>query len=195
MEERDRWVAAGMKTFCVPGTDENAEGAPSQPAPLQIYHERFLNLRLKEEYDRARRYQRPFSCLLIEIDSFPHCLKSYPSVSAQAMNEEIGQLLKGNLRAVDIMIRRGEQRFFAVLPETGLLGSRIAAERVRYLIEKNIFRIEKTEIKMTVSVAAVAFDQTLHSAPEAILDSLEKTLTEAKKSGPNRVAALAQEKE
>ena len=183
-EERDHWMTEGVKTPLAAGADESGEG---------IYHERFLNLRLKEEYDRARRYQRPFSCLLIEMDSFPPLLKSHPSVPTEAMNGAMGQFLKKNLRAVDIIIRWGGQRFFTILPETGLLGARIAAERVRYLIEKNIFRSEETEIKMTVSVAAVAFDLALHSSPETIFNSLEKTLTEAKKSGPNRVAVLAQE--
>ena len=183
-EGRDRWLAERAGTPRLPGAGD-----------VQIYHEQFLNLRLKEEYDRAKRYQRPFSCLLIERDSSSTLLKSFSSLPLQAINEEIGLFLKKNTRSVDIIIRQGEERFIAILPETGILGARIAAERIRYSTEKNIFRIEGKEIRITVSVAVSAFDPTLHSSPEAIIDSLEKMLVETKKSGPNRVAALAQEKE
>jgi GGDEF domain-containing protein len=173
-EERGHWLAEGPRTPRLPVSDD-----------VQIYHAQFLNLRLKEEYERAKRYQRPFSCLLIETDSLP----------APALDEAIGRFLKKNMRSVDILIRQGEKRVFAILPETGLLGARITAERIRYSIEKNIFKIEEKETRTTVSVALVTFDPTLHSSPEALIDSLEKMLREAKKSGPNRVAVLADEKE
>lgn len=180
--ERDHWIGEGTKTPGVPGADD-----------AQIYHETFLKLRLKEEYDRAHRYRRPFSCLLIEIDSFPELLKSHPSLSGAQINEEMGRFLKKNIRVVDILICQGPERFFAILPETGLLGARITAERIRYLTENNLVRIQTREIRITVSVAVVAFDPALHASAGDIIDSLAKGLAEAKKEGPNRVLVLAEE--
>jgi len=160
---------------------------------VEVYNERFLGSRLAEECDRSRRYERRFSCLLVVIDSFPQLAQRSGPVQARAIVQEITHFLKQSTRSVDIIIRKGEDRFVAILPETQQNQARLAAERIRYAVEKNTFRVGEQMVKLTVSVAVVQFDPTVHRNREDLLTCLEKTLEEATKSGPNRIVAFADE--
>ena len=156
----------------------------------RVYSERLLDSRLKEECDRSRRYQRPLSFLLVAVDSLQAVTEQYGSVLSGVVIQEVMQFLKENTRTVDIIIRYGEGRFVAILPETSLNSARVVAERIRYAIEKNTFRIEGKEIKITVSVGLVSFDSTIHRGKEDVLNALEQALQQAKKGGSNRVATV-----
>ena len=93
--------------------------------------------------------------------------------------------------SVDIIIRYGEGRFVVILPETSADSARIAAERIRYAVEKNAFRVGERPIKLTVSIGLIGFDPAIHRDKNDVLKMLDQTLVEGRKSGPNRVAMAA----
>ena len=180
-----------MQVYELKKVKEALDSCQASDEKTQVYNERLLGSRLAEECERSRRYQRPFSCLLVGIDSFSTLVQHYGKVRASVVVHEVAQFLKENTRSVDIIIRQGEERFVAILPETRANQARIAAERIRYAIEKNVFRIEAETIKVTVSIGIVCFDHAIHRTKEDVLNSLEKALQIAQKSGANRIAALA----
>lgn len=156
-----------------------------------IYNERLLASRLTEECARARRYHRPLSFMMIAIDSYDEIRARSGTVVSQVIVHETAQFLKESTRSVDIIIRYGEGRFVAILPETPVHSARVAAERVRYAVEKNTFQIEDKALKFTVSVGLIGFDPAVHRGREDVLKSLEQTFAQAKKGGPNQVAMLS----
>jgi len=161
----------------------------------QTYHEQLLDSWLTTEYERAKRYRRPLSLLLAAIDSFAELSRREGLVVAEVIGQEVAQLLKENVRLVDIVIRQDIDRVIAILPETQLSQARIVAERIRYVVEKNAFRIEGKEIKLTVSIGFTSFDPLVHHNKEDLLVAVEKALVQAKTSGPNNVATLVNETE
>lgn len=180
-----------MQVYELKKVKETLDSCQASDEKTQVYNERLLGSRLTEECERSRRYQRPFSCLLVAIDSFASVVQHYGAVRASVIVHEVAQFLKENTRSVDIIIRQGDERFVAILPETGVNQARIAAERIRYAIEKNTFRIETEAIKITVGIGIVCFDQAIHRTKDDVLNSLEKALQMANKSGANHIAALA----
>lgn len=174
-------------------TKETIQAYSATDTQTQVYNERFLNLRLTEECDRARRYQRPLSCLLVDIDSFSSLTQQYGHVLSEVVLQEIAEFLRENTRSVDVIIRYGGNQFVVILPETALMQSRIVAERIRYSVEKNIFRLEGKAIKATVSIGYVCFESTLHRGKDDVLSSLEKAVNEASKGGPNHIATISGE--
>ena len=200
-EERDQWDEErdrlndklSRQAQELKAIQEALEGIPVQESHPSVYGEQLLELRFTEEWDRAKRYQRPFSCLLVEIDALSETLKRNATVSPRAMSQEFGTFLKKNMRSVDIIIRQKENRYLVILPETGLTGARVAGERARYSVEKNLFRINETELRLTASIAVASFDPTIHLEKMDLLKSLDTTLTEARKNGPNRVVTFSHE--
>lgn len=158
-----------------------------------IYNERLLGSRLCEECDRARRYRRPLSFLLVSIDSGHELIEHHGQIISEVLIQELCQFLRESMRGVDIIIRDGDERVVILLPETAITSASVAAERIRYAIEKKVFRIEGKEIKLTVCVGLLAFDASIHKRKEDVLTSLENALNKAKKIGPNKVATVTNE--
>jgi diguanylate cyclase (GGDEF)-like protein len=171
---------------------ENMESS-TVDAKSQVYHSRLLDLRLTEECDRAKRYHRPLSCLLVNIDSFSNLAERYGTMIPEVIAQQVAHFLKENTRLVDVIIRKGQDSYVAILPETARTQARIAAERIRYSIEKNIFRIEERDVKVTVSIGVVSFDPAIYQGKDDLLSALEKTLNEARKNGLSQIAVLAGE--
>ena len=162
-------------------------------AQTQVYNARLLDARLTEECDRASRYQRPLSFLLVSVDEWSELTRTYSASLPQLIVQEVAEFLRESTRSVDIIIRHGEDRFVVILPETQLDQARIVAERVRYAVEKNKFRVEGKMIKATVSVGFIGFDPSIHRSKDDVLATLERAISSAKKGGPNRVATLTGE--
>ena len=160
--------------------------------PHRVYHEGFLGLRLIEECERSRRYQRPFSCLVVQIDDFEGILKSHPALKPNYLSFELAKFIKRNLRLVDIVIRKRDDHLIVIMPETASTGVRIAAERVRYAIERNMFHVDGNALKMTVTLSMLTYDRMIYLGNEQVMQALERLWGEARQKGPNRVLTLAE---
>lgn len=182
-----------LQAYEIKKAKETLESCLANDTETNVYSARLLDSRLKEECDRARRYLRPLSFLLIAIDQYETLSETHGTVLTGVIVQEVMHFLKENTRSVDIIVRQGESRFIAILPETPLNPSRIVAERIRYAIEKNIFETEGKKIKVTVSIGLSSFDPAIHRGKEDVLKSLERALQEAKKLGSNRIAAISSE--
>ncbi len=155
-----------------------------------VYSERLLTSRITEECDRSRRYRRPLSFLLVSLDHFERLQKEYGLLCSEALAQELMQFIKESMRGVDVIIREGNSRVVAILPETAHDPARVAAERIRYAVEKKVFRIENKPVKLTISSGVVAFDPAIHRSKDDILRGLDLALKEANVLGPNHVGVL-----
>ena len=157
---------------------------------FRVYHSGFLNLRLLEECERSRRYQRPFSCLVIFMDNYAEIFKKHPDLKPQTLALEVARFIKQNLRWVDIVIRKADDHLIAILPETGSTGARVTAERLRFKMEHTSLQIEHLLLRVTVTINFLTYDRMIHLGNEQVIQALEQMATEAKQKGPNRVLVL-----
>ncbi len=103
-----------------------------------IYSDAYLSHLLALESERRNRYGRPFALVRIDWLNAPEFDKAcgYP-----AFIETLGKmanLLRKQLRAVDIVARCGDRGIALALPETDSAGGQRVAERVAQVIEANI---------------------------------------------------------
>jgi diguanylate cyclase (GGDEF)-like protein len=86
-----------------------------------------LGARVKEEFERARRYSLSFSLVLLGIDE----LRALDRERATQLRAEVAQALRRELRAPDLVLPFSEHEFAIVLPETGEAGARQSVGRLR----------------------------------------------------------------
>ncbi|RJP81280.1 MAG: GGDEF domain-containing protein [Desulfobacteraceae bacterium] len=141
---------------------------------------------IENEMSRYRRYKRPFSLLLLDVDHFKKINDTYGHVIGDKCLKEIIKRIKPALRETDFLARYGGEEFIVILPETGGEIAQQTAERLRSIIENIEFLHKKEQVKITISIGATQArpeDET----HESIFHRTDKALYEAKNAGRNRV--------
>jgi diguanylate cyclase (GGDEF)-like protein len=140
----------------------------------------------EREVQRARRYKRPLSLLMIDLDHFKKVNDRYGHAIGDKVLVAFAAICKKYLRKADIFGRLGGEEFAILLPETDISGGRKLAERLRSVIEKSDIKAERKTLQITVSIGVTELlpdeDQL-----EIALRRADDTMYEAKRKGRNQV--------
>jgi diguanylate cyclase (GGDEF)-like protein len=86
---------------------------------------------LEEEIERFRRYGRPLSILMVDVDGFKQVNDQFGHLVGDRVLTKVARSLDKGTRGVDKVGRFGEDEFLVVLPETPPSGAVHVAERLR----------------------------------------------------------------
>jgi diguanylate cyclase (GGDEF)-like protein len=140
---------------------------------------------LSHEYAEARRYARPLSCLMIDLDNFKLINDAFGHAVGDAALRQVAAILTQAVRRSDMVSRYGGDEFLALLPETDLEGAEALAEKVRAAAATEAFGEAGLRFQLTLSIgAATLTDQ--ESGNDMIVRA-DMALYEAKEQGRNRV--------
>ncbi len=84
----------------------------------ELYNKRELNNRMKEEINRAVRYNRKLSMVIFDLDRFKEWNDVYGHMEGDRLLAEIGKMIKSSIRNSDIPFRFGGDEFVVIFPET-----------------------------------------------------------------------------
>ena len=104
-----------------------------------LYNYRYLQHRLAEEVERARRHAHSASLLMIDADQFKEFNDRFGHRAGDMALAETGAALLGAVRDVDVVCRYGGEEFAILLPETDARGAYVAAENVRDAVREHRF--------------------------------------------------------
>jgi diguanylate cyclase (GGDEF)-like protein len=153
----------------------------------QAYNKRYFHEVLEREQNRSTRYKRDLSLLMFDVDRFKELNDTYGHVAGDEVLKQLSYAIKAKLRAQDVFARVGGEEFAVLLPEIGLVGARVTAEKVRTLCELTPITHEQQTITTTVSVGVATLGEGCSTATE-LLKVADERLYEAKRAGRNRVA-------
>jgi diguanylate cyclase (GGDEF)-like protein len=153
------------------------------------FNRRYLDHRLGVEFERFRRYGRPLSLLLLDIDFFKRVNDRFGHQCGDAVLRGVAAGLAAEVRKSDLVARYGGEEFCCVLPETDLAGALVVAEKIRAAAEAQEHRWEGQAVPVTISVGAAEAKPGMAGAAE-LVGRADAGLYEAKRSGRNRVVAL-----
>jgi len=86
-----------------------------------------------------------------------------------------------------VLARYGGDEFVILLPQTNTRNASNMAERIKQKVQDNLFSIHGLKLKGTISMGvATVPDETIQS-PQDFLESADRALYEAKRSGKNRI--------
>jgi diguanylate cyclase (GGDEF)-like protein len=124
--------------------------------------------------------------LVVDVDHFKAVNDEHGHAVGDAVLIELVGLVRGLLRAEDLLARIGGEEFAAVLPEIDQAGAERAAQRIRRRVAAREF-LDRTEgLRLTVSIG-VARCQIEDETPDESLKRADDALYAAKAAGRNRV--------
>ncbi len=112
-----------------------------------IANRRKIEEEIEKEIERSKRYSKMFSILFIDIDNFKNYNDKYGHLMGDDMLKRITDIMKENIRNIDVIGRYGGDEFIVLLVEAGYDKAEMISKR---LIEK--VREEMKNQKLTLSI-------------------------------------------
>ncbi len=133
----------------------------------------------------CRRHQRPVSALLIDIDHFKRINDTRGHAVGDIALRHLAHLLQSGVRGSDVCCRLGGEEFAVLLPDTTLEAGCALAEKLRAAIADHPVPLQDDTLYLTASLGVASGNGDL----EALLDTADAAMYEAKQAGRDRVMA------
>jgi len=167
-----------------------------------IWNTKFVNALIDQEANRAVRYHRPLSVLVVELDYFEHIIKELDRPEIDGLLRELADHLGRAVRDTDTvgyLDSDGPPRFAVVLPETDEAGATLAADKLRRAIASHDFSTSGPWPRITVSCGAATVDVKDSNSEEAglvtrgdytgdLLHEAYEALESGRSAGTNRTS-------
>lgn len=141
----------------------------------------------EREMERARRYGRPLSVAIFDVDLFKRINDGYGHAVGDEVLRAITASATAALRDSDLCGRLGGEEFGLLLPETDLTGAVDLAERLRAAVAATPIRANDAPLTATVSIGLAALSEA-DTSIDALFARADSALYRAKNSGRDRVA-------
>jgi diguanylate cyclase (GGDEF)-like protein len=135
-----------------------------------IWNSKFINALIGQEANRAVRYHRPLSVLVVELDHAEHVHKELGHIQLEGLLREITERLGLAVRDTDTVAFldvEGPPHFAIVLPETDEHGATLAADKIRRAIASHDFSTGGNWQRITMSCGAATIGLMAPSHDEA----------------------------
>ncbi len=152
-----------------------------------VHNRRYLDGRLEDASYQARRYQRPLSVALLDLDDFKLVNDRHSHKVGDEVLARVAAILVESVRTSDCVARYGGEEFALVLTETPLATARQAVERIRARVEEENWGAIASGLTVTLSLGVAELRDGEHH--EALLHRADELLYVAKRRGKNRVVA------
>src|SRR5207237_8064634 len=107
-----------------------------------LFNARHFAAALAEEIGRARRFERPMSLIMADLDLLRDINNTYRHLAGDAVLKGIAEVFRAQLRHYDVPARFGGEEFSILLPETPPEQALEIAERIRRAVAARPFDVE-----------------------------------------------------
>ncbi len=191
LSDGGRMLNYGNVSDLVHQADELAELATID-AMSGLYNRRHFIKQLENEWARHRRYGRPLSLLMLDIDLFKSVNDNFGHDVGDQVIAFVARMCRDGKRNSDTVARLGGEEFAVLLPETDIGDACTVAERLRKAIAEGAVPCGAAGIKVTVSIGAAVADAKMNDFSD-LLKMADEMLYAAKRSGRNRVVSIVED--
>jgi len=165
---------------------EEANKKATRLSEIDYLTQTFNRIKANEIFERetkwSQRFGVEFSIILLDVDYFKEINDTYGHNIGDEFLVELVEIIKMQLRTTDMLIRWGGEEFIIAMPETGLAGAKVVAEKVRREIEQTLFPIVGQQ---TCSFGVCSYKK--GEQIKEIIERADQALYEAKRSGRNKI--------
>jgi diguanylate cyclase (GGDEF)-like protein len=157
-----------------------------------VWNRRYLEMTLRKEIERAQRFGRPLSILMLDIDMFKRVNDRFGHQRGDEVLIEVTRRVLGEIRTnIDVVGRYGGEEFVILLPETPSGGATVVAEKIRAAMKDEAFTSPSSDpVSVTVSLGISTYPED-GTAAEELIRRADTAMYRAKAEGRDRVVATS----
>jgi diguanylate cyclase (GGDEF)-like protein len=156
-----------------------------------LFNMRSVYQRLESELERGRRFGRQVCVVMMDMDYFKSVNDGHDHLFGSFVLSEVGGVIRGNIRTIDLGARYGGDEFLMILTETNAEGAMKFCERLRRAIGTKLFKHGKDEIRLTCSIGfAITPPGDSQTDARGLVRTADHALYEAKRAGRNCVRSI-----
>lgn len=149
-----------------------------------LYNHRYFMRTLRYEAARSNRHGNPLCLLMFDVDDLKSYNDVYGHLEGDHFLKEIGRVVKGSLRSLDVVCRYAGDEFMVILPETNILQVKTIAEKIKQAVSNLSL---KRAVTISMGIATCRKNINVH---DFILKT-DQALYQAKKEGRGGICCLA----
>lgn len=157
-----------------------------------LYNRRHMQTVLLDERLRAARYGHTLSVIMLDVDGFKSYNDAYGHPQGDVLLTLLADLLRQNVREVDVVGRYGGEEFIIVMPETTKQEAWLSAERLRSAVASTGFPGFPDDPEMvvlkTISLGLATFPHDTDDI-QTLVSIADQALYRAKRGGRNQVVS------
>lgn len=160
---------------------------------LSIGNRRAMEVDLTYTHGAAVRYERPYSVVLFDVDSFERYSEHYGREAGDDILKLVVEHIRCSIRKMDRLYRYGEEQLLLLLPETPDKGAEVLANRIiKDLADRNIPHAKSHLHVLTMSggIGSLVVNGEFPADWQAVVEQAIRGLREAKNAGRNRICRL-----
>jgi two-component system cell cycle response regulator len=150
----------------------------------RLYNRRHFDERLEKEIERARRYGRQVSCILLDIDRLDEVNERHGHRVGDELIRSVSDIMLAETRASDFVARYGGEEFALILPETTGNDAGILSERVRRSVGGCWVCCGEDEVTATISCGVATYPDHARDAA-TLIRMADSAVYQAKGQGGN----------
>lgn len=144
-----------------------------------------FEIRLAEEFEKARRLGNDFVLICFDIDEFQSLNDAYGHRTGNEVLVLVARVLRSNAPPMDVVARYGSDEFLVLMPRASLVGARGFFERIREEVaERSMLDLGFT---VRLSAGAVKLHHDAGAVPQDLLETADHAMYVAKRQGRDRL--------
>lgn len=151
-----------------------------------VFNRRYFFEVLEYEFNISRRYQRPLSIAMFDIDLFKAINDSAGHMAGDEVLKQVAQVVRGQLRDSDIFSRYGGDEFVILIPNHGAKEAVVMLERVLQIVRSAHIVFDGRHIPVTISVGIAGYTPEMKTTTQ-LIQKVDQALYAAKHSGRDKI--------
>ncbi len=143
----------------------------------------------EHELVSARRYHRPISLCLFDIDHFKQVNDRWGHSLGDEILKHVADIARAHLREADVLGRYGGEEFAVLLPDNGAQPARVVAERIRQTIADHDIETGTGPIRVTISLGIAELGPA-EDTLSALIHRADQAMYAAKRAGRNQTVVF-----
>ena len=152
-----------------------------------LFNRPYVDARLHQEVERAKRAASSLTLLMADVDDFKTINDSCGHPIGDAVLKTVGSILRSSVRVFDVCARYGGDEFAIVMPSSDQASAAACAERIRQRVSEASLRDDGLIglPQLTVSIGAAVIQR--GDTPADLIRRADQCLYQAKAEGKDRV--------